>query len=283
MALKVTLLFNVTTQATDPTSAIPHTGGWSESWWYRSSAFLTEAGLQRFLSARANMLPFGSSIIGVRQGLYTLQGNKILPQGTSVFKSLYGGNQAFANDLPQVALEMSGLAAGAINANRFTLRSIPDSQMANGEYTPSPAFKALVTIFRAHLIGNINGGLNAFGFVGRDLTRPTSNVHSVAAGVVTLAANIGGVQGTDYLRFHRVKNDQGLPISGAFLITNIAGNVYTVQGLAGQAVTVANGTARIDALSQFDFTQVNPVRAAVKKIGRPSQGYRGRQSKRRVA
>lgn len=284
MPLKLTMLFQVTTEPTDASAAIPHTGGWSESIWTTGSGFLPVQAMAAIAIARSNGLPKQAAITGFRQGLYTISGNKLLPGGTAVYKRLWPGNAANPTDLPQVALELSGTSQTSINSNRFTLRCIPDDMMKFGEYQPTPAFKAFVTVYSNLLTGQ--GGplaqFGAFAFIGRDLAQPTAVVNSIAAGVVTLRGAVGGVANTDFLRLNRVYDDNGDPVKGSFLITAINGNAYTVLGLGGRTVATPSGTARIDKISIFNYQAISPVRAVVKKVGRPSQQYRGRRSKQRI-
>jgi hypothetical protein len=283
MPLKVSMLFQVTTNPPNPQYAIPHTGGWSESFWSPTIAFFTSQVLAAYGNVRANLLPGQASIVGFRQSLYTVAGNKLLPGGVSTLKRLIAGNSQNITDLPQVSLEIAGLAAGAINGNRFRLGAIPDSMMTNGEYQPTPAFAGQVTSYLNLLSGRVTiNGVNipAVGFVGRDLAQPTTAVNAVANGVVTLRQNIGGQVNVDFLRLHRVVDIAGNPLRGSYLITGINGNAYTLQGLPLQVVTKPNGTARLDRIGVFQYAALNVSRAVVKKVGRPFQSYRGRQSNR---
>lgn len=220
---RITNIFMLTTSPTDLSTAQPHSAGWSESVWTALNSAVYNPLWTTWAYRRALMLPKQGSIVGFRSALYDLVGNKILPRGAAAGKWLIPGNAAFTTDLPQVSLEVSSTAAGASNTSRMTLRGIPDSMMVGGEYQPTPTFKASFTIMANALLGN------NFGFVGRDLSQPSSRVNLAAAGVVTLDANIGGVAGTSYLRFHRVNDNDDKPVKGTYRITNIAGNVYTLQ------------------------------------------------------
>jgi hypothetical protein len=169
---------------------------------------------------------------------------------------------------------MAGTATGQPNSSRFTLRGIPDSQMTRGEYQPDSGYKSLVTQFCNQLSNN------AWAFLGRDLSKPSQKVMSIAGNVVTLQGAIGAVAMTDYMRFRRVYDDLGKPVTGSFLIQTIVGNAYTLAGFDGATLTAPSGTARVDAIRLCDFGTVAPSRAVVRKIGRPFASYRGRQSKR---
>jgi hypothetical protein len=282
MALKVTMLFSVTTTAVDPTYAAAHSGGWSESFWAPGSGFRTQAQLDFLLSARRVLLPAGASIIGVRQGLYNLIGKKIFPQGTSGFKIQYPGNPAYTVNLPQDSLELTGQSSSSINANRFRVGCIPDEVMVQGEFAPPAVYKGYLTNYRNEL----SAGAFPYGFVGRVLSNPTVKVLSITPGVggvatVVTSAAFGPNPGTDYARFHRVFNDAGKPVKGAFLVqTFVAPATYTISGYTGGVLTEPSGTVRTDQIALYLFGSVTIGRAVSKKIGRPSSTYRGRQSNR---
>lgn len=274
MAQRMTLLFSLTTNPTDRGSASPHSAGWSESWWSRLEIILTGRSIPRLASARARLLPANAAIIGFRLANYTIAGNRLKPTGSSTGKMQYMGLPGSAVDLPQVAVEMSGTARGAANQSRFSLRGVPDSVMVNGEYQPDSDYKRNMTLFCNQLTAD------DWAFVGRDLTQPSANVLGIVGGIVTLDGNTGVGVG-DYIRFHRVKDDDGKPIQGAYRVTAVAngGLTLTCTNLA-QIVTEANGTARWDKLNLFEFGTVQPARAVVRKVGRPFEVYRGRRSKR---
>ena len=274
MAQRMTFLFSLTTNPADRSSASPHSAGWSESWWTKEHIFLSGRVIPRLASCRARLLPANASIIGFRLANYTISGNRLKPTGSSTGKLQYMGLPGTNVDLPQVAVEMTGSARGAANQSRFSLRGVHDSIMVNGEYQPDPDFKRNMTLFCNQLTSD------DWGFIGRDLTVPSANVLNVVAGVITLDGALGLAVG-DYLRFHRVKDDDGKPIQGAYRVTALAngGLTVTVANLA-QIVTTANGTARWDKIDLYEFAAVAPARAVVRKVGRPFEVYRGRRSKR---
>jgi len=274
MPQRVTFLFQITTTPQNRSDAAPHTGGWSESWWSNTPVDLGGSFVQGLAQGRARLLPAQGSIVGVRSAIYTLSGNKLLPGGSSTGKLQYPGSASRPTDLPQVALEMTGSTAGQPNASRFTLRGMPDEIMVGGEYQPDSAFRGAVTAFCNRLV------TAGWSFVGRDLSKPSANILSIAGGVMTLDASIGAAAG-DYVRMRRVYDDDVNPVKGAYRVTLVAG-AGTVLTLANMdaTVSVANGSARVDEIKLFAFSEVSPSRAVVRKVGRPFAGYRGRQSKR---
>lgn len=266
------LIFAVTTQPVNPIKAFARSGGWSEGFW---STFNPSGSTQlnQIANLRAAMLPAQVSVTGFRVAVFNIDGNRLQPAGTSAGKFLFPGATRYSVDVPQAGLEMSFPAVGAPNNARPVLRGLPDEVVVNGEYSPDPTFSAAFNRYVTAL--NVNG----FGFVGRDLASASARVLAITAGVVNLSQVLAGVAIGDFLRFHRVTNTLGRPISGAFLVTNIAGQQYTLSGLGANAVIVPSGTARKDTLSFFAYAPGTFGSVVVKKIGRPSRGYRGRRSK----
>lgn len=278
MSYRVSLLFSVTTNPTNLGTASAHSGGWSESHWsYPSTAILPY--IRALALVRSPMLPSQASIIGYRIQNYTITGNKLFPVGSTSGGLLYPGGYTNDMNLPQDGVTLTASGVAVPNATRFTLRGLPDSQIANGEYQPSTAFATAMNTYCARLVAD------GWGFIGRVKTGLSARVLSIDqnTGAVTLNGPVGGQANVDFLRLNRVYDEQGIPLKGAFLITAIAGNVYTCPELKGYAVSKASGTARIDALSFYSYASCQPQRAASRKIGRPFQGYRGRRSRQRTA
>ena len=274
MPSRVSFLFALTTDPDDRGSASPHSAGWSESWWRTGITTSSEPAIRELGQARARMLPLEASIIGFRIGVYTLSGNKIIPSGSSTGKLSFAGVSGAFTDLPQVALEMSGKTGGGANVSRFTLRGIPDSIMLKGEYQPNVNFKGTLTRFTNKLIsGNWN-------FLGRDLGQPVAQVLSIAAGVMTTDGGLGVAVG-DFVRLLRVFDGYGESVQGAYRVTVVgAGNTYTLAGFDPAIVVLNSGSARKDVVALFPFSEVEPSRATIRKVGRPFESYRGRRSKR---
>ncbi len=274
MALyRTSWLFDFTTDAARPTVASDRSGGWSEGVW---STFITP-GTDAFnvvSQFRASMLPRAASIVGYRVQQYTSLGNRLQPGGASAGKLNLPGSPAYTLDVAQAGLEYSFPAVGAPNSSRGVIRGLPYEVITSGEWDPSVAF----TSYMAGFLLNLQTG--GFGFVGRDLSQQSAKVLAITAGVVNLSQVLPGAAIGDYLRFHRVYDVNRKPISGAFLITNIAGQQYTCSGLTGLSVLVPSGTARKDAIAFYLFGAGTTGALVVKKVGRPFRGYRGRRSKR---
>jgi len=276
MPTKCSLLFDVTTSPKNRTVSSAHSGGWSESHWDSSSS-VPLAAITALAQRRAQILSPLASVIGYRTEVFTISSNKLLPGGTSSGRFQYPGTGGSGLNVPQDALQISLPAVAATNVSRSSLRGMADDVIDQGEYTPTVAFANAMQAFLNELF-NSN-----WGFIGRVKSNPVARVQKITdLGVVTLSANIGGAANTDYLRLNRVYDNQGFPVKGSFLITNIAGNVYTLAGYTGQVVDAPSGTARIDAVNWFGYGHGSVSRAVSRKVGRPFEQYRGRRSKSRV-
>ena len=292
VATRMSLLFQVTTNPTDPSTASQHTGGWSESLWYNGSSPLDPTTLSNLCTKRALLLPRAASIVGIRYALYEITGNKLKPGGTSAAKILKPGHPSLSVGLPQDSLEISGQSASTPNNNRFRLGCLPDEECSNGEYQPDSTYKASVTNYLNMILGTgpTSGG-GPYSFVCRDLSTPAVRVLSVVPlggakqqlQVVTDASALTSVG--NYLRFHRCYDQAGNPIKGSYVIDSISGgtNTYVLNGAPQQTVVKPSGLIRHDTLILVTYGSLNVSRAVVKKIGRPFQAYRGRASNKTPA
>jgi hypothetical protein len=276
MPARLSLLFSVTTQAANASLAVPHSGGWSESHWANTLSGITQQSIQDLAAARARALSSLASITGYRIQDFTIAGNKLLPNSSSSGRILLPGGSTAGLNMPQDGLSIYMATGGAPNVSRQVLRGMPDDYVVNGEYTPVPGFNQRVLNYIALLVSA------NWKFVGRDRSVPNARVLAIAGGVVTLAGPVGGLANNSFLRLNRVIDVNGNPVIGTFLITAIAGNLYSVSGLGATSVVRPSGTARIDQIAVFPYSSGRTGRTVVRKIGRPFEQYRGRASKRAV-
>jgi len=274
---RIVIIFQLTTDPENRTNANQHTGGWSESVWTNlsPSQAITQL-IPGLLTRRAALLPAQASIIGYRVAQVQLQGNRILAGASQSTNTTYPGSVQRDTDVPQMALQLRGVVNGVPNRNNFWLRGIPDSMVQGGEYQPSRAY--------ATSMGNYQGfiaGSGLMGFIGRDLTAPSSKVISIDnTGKLTTDSAIAGVATGGFVRFRRVVDQNRRPVTGSYyVILYTPPNVYTLQGMT-QVVTRPSGTVRQDVLNFFLYSGVAFNRIGVKKVGRPLEGYRGRRSRK---
>ena len=274
MPYRYTMLMQVTTDPADRSSAQPHSGGWSESFWRQSLVPADSGAFLDLMTKRARMLPFQAALVGYRIATYTFTENHLIPGGASSGRVQMPGGAAESTDQPQAALMFSGTAPTG-NSSRFTCKCIPDSVIVNGEYQPTASFKNKVTQFSNSIVDN------DWCLLGRDLVQQNFRVLSITANVLTLNGNLVAADGISYIRFKGVRNTSGVPVSGSFLVSAQPGaNQYTLVGLP-QGTTVVNvGTARRDVIQLGNFSSVQPARIVVRKVGAPFEKYRGRSSRR---
>ena len=274
MPSRLTFLFQLTTEPVSAQFARPHTAGWSESIWRIGESTSVET-IQQLAYARAAALPQQGAIIGYRQQVYTVDGNKLVPGGARTGNLNAPGRPTQECDQPQVALEIKLSSEGKANIGKMVLRGIPDNQATGGEYRPQAAFDLVITRWINFLRQTQSQ------FLGRDLTQPNQRVVSIAAGVLTTGAALGAAAG-DYVRLLRVRDTFGRPVTGVYRVTAVAGFAYTLQGLDPAVVVAGVGSARKDLLQLFPISGGETGRIRVKKVGRPFESYRGRASKRRA-
>ena len=274
MPTKFSIILQQVTEADDRESASPHIAGWTESFWFPDIVQSSDATLNTFMQRRAGLLGKQGTVVGFRLAYYTIEGNRLIPSGSSSGKRQYPGSPSVDCDLPQVALQCSADTPDGPNSSRFTLRGIPDNVMVKGEYTPSADFKSRLTRYFSIIEGH------AWCFLGRDLSKPSAKILKLNNSVLELAGNIGAVVGS-YVRLLKAKhNVTGKNVSGAFRVTAVSGNNLTLENLPEGTQLAAAGTARVDAVKLFNIGTCHPGRAVVRKVGRPFESYRGRQSKR---
>jgi hypothetical protein len=277
LVYKTSLLIQVNTAPVDRNYATPHAGGWSEGVWSESPlGFQGQGAGIQWANRRSFLLPIQCTITGYRNSVYDLTANKLTPRGTSAGKLIYPGNNVYTAGNPQAGLELGWPANAGPNNSRIVLRGLPDEVIVNGEFNGNSGFRSYLNQFTNVFFGQ------SFGWVGRDLSQPSATVNLIGGNVVTLSQALAGVVAGNFLRFRKVRNDAGQAIKGSYLITNVAGAVYTLQGLAGGALTKPNGTARNDVVGFITGGRLEIGRAVVKKIGRPFESYRGRRSKMRA-
>jgi hypothetical protein len=275
MPQKLTILFSYTSVPVNAQNAQPRSAGWSESHWNNSTLPINSPFITNLITRRAPLLPKQANITGVRVQQFTIAGNKLLPGRSASASILLPGNNAYNANSPTDCMMAAFTANGTPNGGRFSMKCIPDEVVVQGEYNGDAAYNLLLANYYTRLIQD------AWGFVGRDLTQPSSRVLAVTlGGQVTLAANVGGAQGQDFLRFHRVKDENGVAVKGSFVANTIAGAVYTLGGYNGQIVTSPSGLARIDKLVYLNYGTITTSRTVGRKVGRPFILYRGRASRR---
>jgi hypothetical protein len=270
MTVKCTALFQLATNTSDPTAVARRLGGWSESY-YRPDADIGSTLITNFntlCQRRAALLPSGAVIVGQRFQV-------VNPAGTSQTAARrYPGTAGTQADVPQMALLCRAPAQSAANIRPLILRGIPDARVVEGEYSPSSGFTTAIESFFSWLSAN-------WQFHGRDLSANTVPIYSIdALGVATLEANTTAVLGSmvRVLRTTDVNKDQ---VGGRFRVSAAASSTQiTLQGWTLGACK--GGRLRVDADTYLTIgSPISISRVITRRVGRPFEQYRGRQSKKR--
>lgn len=283
MGIKVVMVFQQVTTAGASAPEVgyagrQHIGGWTEHVWFDganvpilvSHLKTTIGGLSGLLPGRARCLPVSAQIIGVR--LY--QGGA----GRGQFLAAAYPGEFVQADIPQMALLLKGQSrAGA--ARLFTMRSIPDSQVIGGEFSPGDDFRgALQNYIRA---------LGYWSFLAATVGVPVLQVATITAGglVSLMVANPYAIGA--WVDFNRLIGADGRerstraqvtaigPLATQFTVGNVS-NPWTLGATFSGTVTQKTKT-----LYQFDSASTTVSRITTRRIGRPSELYRGRASNRR--
>lgn len=278
---KQSVVFQVTTVAPNPTYAVSHTGGWTESWWSTADPFANPAmvapALTSLINARANLLPAQAAVIGLRVQKYNMQGNFLATMGAQAKPYGTPGRAGIVTDLPQVALQLVVSPNGSPNSANMTLRCIPDIYMAGGEFAPDPTYAGFLTTFRNQVTAS------GFGFVGRDKSQASVRILSASAadGMLLDAIPGTGLVAGDWVRLNRCFDDAGKPLVGPYKLSiNPVGNVIRLIGWT-ETISKPSGTLRRDQMVFCPYNTTGLRRAVVKKIGSPFEKYRGRQTRKR--
>lgn len=273
MATKVTSFFDYHSQPDEGSPNRTRSGGWSESFWINTDSITLEnLELRHYHDARCRLMPQGASIVGVRLSQYELSGNRLIRKGAKAGDLNRPGSARLQQDIPQMALQLNATSVGKVNTTKLTLCALPDARVVGGEYSPSADFNVAVINFGATL-RNLNAG-----FMGVDHTQFVSVIAGIDNGVVTTDDVLPGVVVGSYIRINRVTTNVNLPLSGSFRVSAIAGNNYTCPDLALHSAN-RGGTAMRDIVvfCAYDTFKIKGVR--VRKIGRPSGGYRGKSTR----
>lgn len=273
MPLKITYIFDYSSEPADTAAAASHKGGWSETLWLPGSTPELDK-CRRIASQRTRLLPETVRIIGYRQQLYTIVAGQFQAGGANMVLLGFRGRVGYRPDLPQVSLSLKASAFNATNTRRFTLRGIPDEQMENGEYQPTPAYDNNVTLYGQDLVDE------GFAFPGRKLDEPFSDVKEIVNSKLKVVGATTFNEG-DRVLLKGVRDVNGDPVVGQFVVTGVAAGQFTLGNMDPNIVVGQKGRVCKVINALFSISQVETGRAVVRKIGRPFEQYRGRRSKRR--
>lgn len=267
---KYTMVFELATNTTGG-SIGNRVGGWSESWYKSGDVGAAKIALFKNLCQyRALLLPTSAAVVGQRYQNVDPVG----PSSTGRVRS--PGLSAFGTDVPQLSLLCRIGAVSGANFRQIELRGLPDSLVVEGEYRPQPTFTASLTAY-INLLQSDN-----WQFRGRDLSAPTVPIVTLDQnGAFELSQPLAFGVG-DKVQVIRTMDEDGIQSGGFFYIgTATSATTGTIKNwIGGDNI---GGKMRVAGIvyptvnaATFGITGV-----AVRKVGRPSNSYRGRRSRKR--
>lgn len=265
---KVTMLFTMSTNKNNTTENQVRVGGWSESWYIDKSPAETRLATIQLCIARANLLPAAAAIIGQRY--------QVVGGGSSTGGRVFPGGYSPRGDIPQMALLCTMAGTGVSNVRRFALRGIADLIVTEGEYAPGDIFRGNLDLFSRVLAEQ------QFRMRGRDLNVSTQTVVSIDNTGLVVTGAASGVAANQRVNFVRTRDIYRRPIKGNYLVDNVLGTTsFHVVGLAGRQTV--GGFVRLVQPPVYPLMlggSFAPGRIVPRKVGRPFNQYRGRQSKK---
>jgi len=266
---KCTALFQ---QVTNPSGASQgnREGGWSESLYKETGdESAMRIAFEELCRRRALLLGASASIIGQRY-------QKVDPVGrANVGSRRFPGRSVWSVDVPQLALTFVMFSTTQINSRRFTLRGVPDTICAEGEYKPPAAF---TTAFKDYCTQ-----LGLFNFRARLMTAPKAEIISISdVGAVLVASDLTVTPGQQVWISGVEAQFITVPSGYHFVATATDARHFTLTKWDHGASTggTAETSTTIYPVMETIGTNAPSAKIVVRKVGRPFGGYRGRASKR---
>lgn len=273
MASKIVFKFNGHTTAAPPQTSIGYVGaehafGFSEHVWLNTDdlvAIRTYCQLQ-YAPTRSSLLPANVTIIGATAYILGTGRGIDIPLG-------YTGQQG-TQDQVNVGILCESRNPSAVNQRRWWVHCLPDEMVTSGEFRPTGAQALQVSLYFA-----------AMG-VGYWLGQTRSNLMDIvnisATGLVSLGVNHPYAVG-QFLRINRTLTETGKRFGGLFQVATsgpLASQFTLASWTAGETLggQIFQESFSLKSLAEGDGPYV--VRAGTKRVGRPFDLYRGRQSAR---
>lgn len=277
MGVKWTILMQERTNISNPTRPQGRIAGWSESY-YTEAGFgqTTLDNFRELCRLRARVLPTGAAVIGQRF-------QQVLPVGASQsLGNRYPGRAGDPADIPQMAVNFKIVATNFINTKSVILRGVPDGQVEEGEFAPTTSYRqALLDFF---------GQLSLFQFRSLDKTDGLVGIISITPNTVAPLDRATVYTDAPYaltvgnrVKILRTLDASKRQVGGVFTMhegidaTHFSINGWTLGPTVG-------GKARRNATIWCTYSVPDNLYGGVvttKKVGLPSNRYRGRASKRR--
>jgi len=266
---KCTMILNHVSNFANPAATLSRIAGNSESYYTETdSESVARSRFSLLCIARARLLPGGARITGQRY-------QQVSPVGSASTAGVnYPGATANAADIAQAALSVRVQSASTINNGTLGLHYCPDNQLVLGEYTPTPLFAGDLSVFFTTLSSG------QWKFKALDLTQEKLDLVGISSVGVGTTVQVNTINVDDTVKvYSTVEIVTDRKHSGTFKISAIAGATFTLSNWPhGQTVL---GKIRKAITIYPTIGSVGTPKAAARKPGRPSSGYRGRRSARR--
>jgi len=275
--IKCTALLRVGTGNEELSLASSRLAGWSESWYYEGSIdgarTMWADGSPNWCNLRARLLPTKSWVVGQRYQIVDGQG---LPQGGAVVSAgVFPGASGLVCDSPSQSLLVAYYGPDGLNVRRWAMRGLPDARQLSGEYNPSDAWTLALNNLRAFIVTRLL-------FRAVNHTYVKSNVLQVdGTGLVTTKTDHGLATGQDVFLSRMLDTSTGRSYSTVRVVGTVP-TARTFNVAPSLATTIyKGGTARRRGYLFSPVQRTVLERTTVRKVGRPTEEYRGRVSARR--
>jgi len=270
MALsKYTMFFQVATGNVAENPQAIRLGGWTESVYDDNLTSANTATFPKLMARRAALLPDTGLIVAQRW-------QNLDPVGpATITLQRYPGSSGPC-DYPSLSLLCRFVGEGVRNSRPYYLRAVPDAMITRGEYTPDANFRRRVNVWISEM-----GGWN---FKAQDLGNQVLDIIGIEAdGTFTLAGDLVGLAANSRVKvFRTTVLLTERQVGGYFWVTQPTPTSYKlVNWPHGES---AGGTMR---LANYIYPNIPNAdggttgRIVTKKVGRPFEQFRGRQSNRR--
>lgn len=246
------------------------TGGWSEGVYWSTWGEDVRRSFLRLINARAALLPTFSAVTGYRV-------QQVDPAGPASSVKLFrpGPNlEAWASDIPQMGVLFSCTGQGVTNVLRHRMAGIPDPQMTRGEFRPTPAYTDTFSRYLAELRGWL--------FRGADLTKPLLDVKTIdALGNVEMLQDLLVLPG-NFVTVRKALDTNNRFVTKTFRVGQVTDSKhFKLDNWTAGACTKGRARQFVPIYPVIVIPSPTQPTAIVRKIGRPSNPYVGRRSRRR--
>ena len=247
--------------------------GWTESFYQtQSPSSALTATFQQLAQYRANLLPNGSYISGLRV-------QPVDPSGPAQTTTVnYQGYSDVPSDIPQMAA-LFRLRSNLTNVRSYRMVALPDQVVITGEFVPTAigGWQPMLNVY----LGALNGAWN---FRASDLTQVALPLVGISAsGLVTFQSpvNIGA---NAKMKIRGLKDVYGMGITGGiyqFAQAVTGATTGQLKNWNGGTAYLGTATPYIIVYPQIQVDRTDFSRIVTRKVGRPTLGYRGRKGKKR--